>query len=118
MMLQALCELAQREHLVDDPAMELRPIDYVLQLDLQGRLMGLVSTVDEEGHAKKCVAPRIPKKSVNVKATPLADNAKYVLGVQSINGGGRVNHDRLDKCKQAFVDLLREVMQKVSDPAL
>lgn len=118
MMLQALCELAQREHLVDDPAMELRPIDYVLRLNPDGRLIGLIPTADEDGHPKKLLAPRVPKKSVNVKATPLADNAKYVLGVQSNEDGKEPNRARLERCTHAFLQLSEEVQAHTSDPGL
>ena len=118
MMLQALCELTQREHRADDLAMESRPIDYILWIDLQGHLLSLIETKDEKGHAKEFIAPRTPKKSSNVEATPLAATAMYVLGVQSRKDGKAVNHERLAKCTRAFAGLLGEIQKGASDPGL
>ena len=118
MMLQALCELAQREHLVDDPALESRAIDFVLQLAADGRLLAVVPTADEDSHPKKFLAPRAPKRTHNIVAAPLADNAKYVLGVQARDGIEEVDQSRLVQRTEAFSALFKDVQEDLLDPGL
>jgi CRISPR-associated protein Csd1 len=118
MMLQALCELARRQHLVEDPALEQRPLDFVLRLDAKGKLLALVPTQDDSGHPQRFAQPRAPKRARNILATPLADNAKYVLGVQAAKEGREVNEALLKDRVDAFATVFTQVCDGVRDLGL
>jgi CRISPR-associated protein Csd1 len=120
MMLQALCELAQREHQGQDPLFTKRANDFVCQLSKDGRLLALISTRDERGRSLQILAPRLPEERTGKKvlAVPLADNAKYVLGVESRPGGKRVDQERLDRCADAFATSAEGLRQTLDDDGL
>jgi hypothetical protein len=86
MMLAALDDLAQREHLVDDPDYEKKKVDFFLRIDAQGTFLGLIPTRTDGGRAYEIPVPRFPKRSSGVSAGFLFDNAKYVLGLGGDEG--------------------------------
>ncbi|MFO0593590.1 MAG: type I-C CRISPR-associated protein Cas8c/Csd1 [Polyangiaceae bacterium] len=110
MMLAALYELAQREHLVDDPDYEKKKVDFLLRIDGGGGFVALVPTRTEEGRAHEIQVPRFPKRS-GTGTTPgfLFDNAKYVLGL------GGEDAERNERCVEAFRGLVVDVAERTGD---
>ena len=115
MMLQALCELAVREGLVEDSSVESRRVDFILRIDATGRLLAVVPTHDEDGRAKDFVMPRLPRRTVKVSAALVADNATYVLGIDKGGAGGAT---RAARCADAFRDELEALSVESSDAGL
>ncbi len=108
MMLGALYELAQREHLVDDPDYEKKKVDFFLRIDAKGSFRGLIPTRTDGGRAHEIPVPRAPKRSSGISAGFLFDNAKYVLGL-----GGDI--ERNERCVEAFRALVTELVERTHD---
>lgn len=62
-MLQELCHLAAREKLIGDPAFEVRPIAWIIQLKANGDFIGFTGTHEPEASVpeKKGAKPKKPK---------------------------------------------------------
>ena len=84
MILQALCAYAEREHLVEDPVLEMRKVDYILTVRNDGLVVGATPTAGDDGRAKMMAGPRAPKRAVNIVAGLLFDNSTYVLEVAKV----------------------------------
>jgi len=110
MMLGALYELAQREHLVDDPDYEKKKVDFFLRIDAHGTFRGLIPTRTDGGRAHEIPVPRFPKRSSGVSAGFLFDNAKYVLGL-----GGGDDTERNERCVEAFRALVTDLVERTHD---
>jgi CRISPR-associated protein Csd1 len=109
MMLAALYELAQREHLVDDPDYEKKKVDFFLRIDEKGTFRGLIPTRTDGGRAHEIQVPRFPKRSSGISAGFLFDNAKYVLGL------GGEGAERNERCVEAFRALVTELVERTHD---
>ncbi|MFS8068872.1 MAG: type I-C CRISPR-associated protein Cas8c/Csd1, partial [Byssovorax sp.] len=109
MMLAALYELAQREHLVDDPDYEKKKVDFFLRVDARGTFRGLIPTRTDGGRAHEIPVPRFPKRSSGISAGFLFDNAKYVLG---LGGDGA---ERNERCVEAFRALVIDLAERTRD---
>lgn len=95
MILQALCQLAQQEGLVDDPDFEWKPVAWIIRLGPGGEYLGLVGTHSamptEPGKKPPRPQPkyfRIPRRQASRSGSNpppefLADNALYVLGLNT-----------------------------------
>ena len=66
---------------------EVRNVSYALQLDAQGKLVGIQSLMRQEQRGKKMVdvprtmsVPKGPTRTSGVQPLFLCDNAKYLLG--------------------------------------
>jgi len=100
-MLQELCHLAAREKLIGDPAFEVRPIAWIIQLKANGDFIGFTGTHEPETSppAKKEAKPKKPKMMAKKFTIPrqfnpdtggtrtsgdyayfLVDKSDYVLG--------------------------------------
>ncbi|HTE55801.1 MAG TPA: type I-C CRISPR-associated protein Cas8c/Csd1 [Kofleriaceae bacterium] len=110
-MLRALVELAERERLVASSGFEPRPVDFEIRLDRAGRFVRLVCLRDARGAPRTLLAPRAPRRSVNVCPGFLVDNARYVLGV----GDPPL---RAERCRSAFADRIERALTGEDDPAL
>ncbi|MCP3139987.1 type I-C CRISPR-associated protein Cas8c/Csd1 [Pyxidicoccus xibeiensis] len=80
MMLAALNAFARERGLADDPLYEVKPVDFLIRIDVEGGFIGLESTVGEGGKGKPMSIPRLPQRSANIAAGFFADYPKYVLG--------------------------------------
>lgn len=98
MMLRALYDLAQRQGLLENPDYEKRKVDLYLRIDDQGTFLGLEATGDAVGRGQVIEVPRMPSRTIVIKAGLLFDNAKYVLGVGKVEDKA----ERLAQCVQAF----------------
>ncbi|MEZ5326208.1 MAG: type I-C CRISPR-associated protein Cas8c/Csd1 [Verrucomicrobiales bacterium] len=97
-MLNSLCKLAEREHLVGDPAFEMKPVGWIISLDEKGKFCGFLPTHQsspaKEGTkrkskpvAKQFLVPRHFNPTTGGARTSgdfayfLVDKLDYVLGV-------------------------------------
>lgn len=82
MMLTALYEFAEREGLLIDLDYEPRRIDLVLEIDGDGRLLGLV----EPSQGLLLRVPRIERVRIRNLPGFIVDNVRYVLGIAGAKG--------------------------------
>ncbi len=94
-------------------------VTYALDIDMEGRLLGLISRKQEEERGKKKVwGPRIMEvpemiaRSSGVSANFLCDNSKYLLGIDKDGSGKRV----LD-CFQAAKEKHETILEHVESEA-
>lgn len=90
MILQALCELAEREGLTTDPDYQYKGVAWIVRVTCEGRLVGIEGTHQERavrGKAKTSRRPKsllVPRQSgrsgTRASAYFFVDNAKYVFG--------------------------------------
>jgi CRISPR-associated protein Csd1 len=111
MMLRALYDLAQRQNLLESPDYEKKKVDLYLRIDAEGLFLGLEPAGEKLGKGKPIEVPRLPSRTVGVKAGLLFDNAKYVLGV----GGDDGKEDRLERCAAAFREEVVAAAAKTQD---
>lgn len=94
MILQTLYDLAQKEHLMEDPDFEPKPVAWLVRLSGKGELLGIVGThVTEPATGKKPAkevaksfpVPRQPtgRSGTKAPASFFVDNAKYVFGLST-----------------------------------
>lgn len=93
MILQALYDYYRRKQSDPDPARRLprfgfedKEIPFVIELDAEGRLLGLKDTRRQEGKkkfAERFLVPQGVKKTSGVAANLLWDSAEYALGVDT-----------------------------------
>jgi CRISPR-associated protein Csd1 len=115
MLLKRLCDQADRLDLA--PPMYLKtPIRWLIDLDREGRLLGIVKTDGPGGkrdRGKEFLAPH-RERTIKVAAKLLADNGEYVLGVAR----DPKKQDRVDRCHRAFVEEVRRCAQDTGHPAV
>jgi CRISPR-associated protein Csd1 len=83
MILQALAALYDRllaDGAVQPQGFQEKEIPWVVEVSLGGRFVALRRTGGEDGRGRKFVVPAEVKKSVNIAANLLWDNAEYVFG--------------------------------------
>jgi len=123
--LQALHALAVREHLLEDPDYEYKPVSWRVVLSAKGELRGILSNCYEEQAAGKKKPRILPKKELipmqpnrsGTKAPPyfMVDNAKYVFGMP-VADKALSEEDGAEKSGW-FLDLVRKCHGATSDPA-
>ena len=125
MILHELKALALREELVIDPALESKPVRWVIVLDEDGSYLSLRDTEQEvpppEGkngklkrHAAMFTIPRRLGRTSNAVADFLVDKSEYVLGVEP--DGKRSSEDLLLR-RSLFADLLRTASEDTPSAA-
>ncbi len=94
-------------------------VTYALDIDMEGRLLGLISLKWEEERGKKKVwvpqimeVPEMIARSSGVSANFLCDNSKYLLGIDKDGSGKRV----LD-CFQAAKEKHETILEHVESEA-
>lgn len=122
MILQALDAYYRRKQADADPAkrlpsfgLENKEISFVLEIDAAGKLVNITDTRSVEGKKKigqRFLVPQGAKKTSDVAANLLWDNAEYVLGLPDLNkleakckeGKGKAGEylARLEKMQLAF----------------
>ena len=98
---------------VSRPGYSRAKVSFALTLSVTGELLGVVDLRVVKG--KKLVSremnvPEHLKKSVNVLASFLCDNSKYVLGFDQ-----KDKKERVKKAHEAFVQLHEEILDGVKD---
>ena len=114
MLLQRLCEYADRQDDLAPPLYSQAWVRYVIELDRNGRLLNpqpidLSETDNRRGQRRP--VPKI-QRTVAIKPLLLADNAEYTLGLA--REGSRP--ERVEKCHAAYVELLEECVAQTEDP--
>lgn len=112
MILQRLFELSERKELVGNPDYKKEKVDFVLNIDEDGKLVQAISLRDDKGKGAQMTVPKLPKRSSGIRAGFLYDNIKYVLGA------GTDNQERNDSTLEAFRERVRESAAETKDPAL
>jgi len=139
-MLQELCHLAAREKLIGDPAFEVRPIAWIIQLKANGDFLGFTSTQEAEHlpPAKKGAKPKKPKMMAKKFTIPrqfnpetggtrtsgpfayfLVDKSDYVLGCSLRTKANQPPTDeKLIDRHQRFIAKVRQCFESTKDKAL
>ena len=115
MILEALCALADREKLIDQPAFQSVPVRWIIDLDEHGQFRTLTDTaytVQEEGKRKPKVRYKrfsVPRRGVrsgmSTKPDFLVDNIQYVFGIQ--NADEKKLNIPMASYQKAFLSLLQ-----------
>lgn len=115
MLLQRLCEYSERLDLA--PPMYLKtPIRWLIDLDIDGNLLGFVVTQGKGGkldRGKEFLAPHVGRSS-GVRAKLLADNAEYVLGLPR----PKSKKTRVVACHKAFVETVKKCAEATQEPTV
>ncbi|WP_125141098.1 type I-C CRISPR-associated protein Cas8c/Csd1 [Clostridium transplantifaecale] len=94
-------------------------VTYALDIDAEGRLLGLIPLKQEEERGKKTVwvpqmmeVPEMAARSSGVSANFLCDNSKYLLGIDKDGSGKRVL-----ECFQAAREKHESILEQVQSEA-
>lgn len=137
-MLQELCRLARREQLIGDPAFEVKPIAWIIELKADGTMIGEFSGTHlplpaPEGkkipkkpkeQAKKFLIPRqfVPEsggtRTSGDYAYFLVDKSDYVLGCGLGAKAGIPPEGKLKARHQLFIEKVREAFVATKEPRL
>ena len=125
MILQALHALAKREHLMDDPDFEPKPVSWLVRVGRRGGLLGIedTHTVQPSATARgkpKSVAkvlsvPREGGRTSSDRAYFFCDKAEYVFGLQPDSDKKRQPREKLAKRRNLFVDRVRACAEETRD---
>lgn len=95
-------------------------VSYALDIDQEGRLLGILSLKQEEMRGKKTAwvpqmleVPEMVSRSSRVSANFLCDNSKYLLGVDSGGSGKRI-FDCFQAAKERHEQVLAGVQSKAA----
>lgn len=113
MLLQRLKEYNDRLNMHNPvPSMyQKKHVPWLVELDLEGNLLGFASTGEgKKDKGKVFIVPHPGARTSNVKPGLLADKAEYVLGIYK----DRVTADR----QQSFVDLVAKCMEATGEKAV
>lgn len=114
MILQALCDLAQREGLGGDFRSE--TVDLLANIDADGRLLALIPTAGDDGRSRKMVVPlRFQRSGQRPPPYFLVDNALYVLGLVDEDGEVQRSPEAITERTSAFRQFLDEVAGETND---
>lgn len=81
MLLQVLCDYADRRLPLPPPMYQQQPIRYIIELDRGGRFLGMVDTSSpEERRGMRRLAPHV-KRGYDIKPKLLADTGVYIFGL-------------------------------------
>lgn len=117
MILQKLYEYAQREELLQDTAFEQVPVHWVLRIRANGDLASVEPQLTgdvKRPRGRNFLVPKDPARSVNVAASFLTGNDRYVLG-ESRDPKKPNDPERNPRCRESFVGLLREAARDTGD---
>ncbi len=126
MLLEKLTEYAER--LSEDPESEMAPpmyqytrVPWIIDLDQNGNLRGVVRTSDDSTEQKKKKKPlakrfAVPhvQRSSGVRAKLLADQAQYVLGIAKEKGKA----ERAAECFDDFIRRVKECADQTDESAV
>lgn len=137
-MLQELCHLAQREKLIGDPAFEVKPIAWIIELTAEGKMIGGFSGTHQPlpvPEGKK--PPRKSKEEVKKFTVPrqfvletggtrtsgdyayfLVDKSDYVLGCGLSAKAGLVPEGKPQVRQRLFLEKVRAAFDATREPKL
>ena len=107
MLLEALRERAQQSDDVLPAGYQHQPIRYILRIDTEGTLLGLIDTAGTENRNRGTShpAPHV-KRASGIKSKLLADNAEYALGIARKDPKKPANPERVARQHDTFVGLV------------
>jgi CRISPR-associated protein Csd1 len=116
--LTSLRDVAVREGLVQNLDYEPKPVSWLIQLDANGKYLGLVSTLTEYGPKKRLVPKvmNIPRRSGRTSgrvADFLVDKSEYVLGIEPVKQKTRKPQE-LIKRRILFSEEIRKAAHEVN----
>ncbi len=121
MILNALLDYANREHLMEDPDFEERPVGCFVRLAPDGSLLGFESTYEpnEKGKLfpKRISVPRGSVRSVAPIAFFLVDKSDYSLGFVD-DKKKKADDEKVSVRWHLFIDRVREAAMATGDEAL
>lgn len=117
MLLKALAEYSKASEELAPPMYENVAIKWIVELDLRGKLKGIVQTSDGSGskndRGRRFPAPHIMKTSA-VRAKLLADNGEYSLGI----GRKSSKRAKVRRRHEDFIDEVRKCATEVNEPTV
>jgi CRISPR-associated protein Csd1 len=115
MLLQRLREYSARLSDLGPPLYKLTPVRYQIELDREGRFLGLVPLTGDPGRrgdrGKPLMAPTRVRSSA-IKPILFADNGEYTLG----RAREPAKQARVDACHAAYVELVRRCAAATNEP--
>lgn len=112
MLLQRLTEFGQRHGEGDVPVgYKPEPVGYWIELDRDGRLLGIVPAETEDGKRAKAVPVPALVRSVAIRPKLLADNGAYVLGIARETD----KPERVREMHRAFVNLVARAADETGE---
>lgn len=118
MILQSLVRLAEQEDLLAEQNYEPKPVAWIVDIDQEGNILGIVSTrYRPEGSKSETVLTElIPRRrtgrtSKAVVPDYLVDNAKYCFGFSTPS----VDTDHLRKIRESHQEDLEEIVKRNGD---
>jgi CRISPR-associated protein Csd1 len=122
MILESLCDLARREHLLADPDYEPKPVAGFFAIDDGGKFVGFVSTMSSEGGKKaRGKTMQIPRRAGRTSAAAadfLVDKSEYVLGIQPEGVATSRKPEELAVRRGLFRDSVQCAFDATGAPAL
>lgn len=137
-MLQELCHLAKREELIGDPAFEVKPVAWIIELTADGKMIGGFSGTHQPlpvPEGKK--PPKKPKEEIKKFTVPrqfvletggtrtsgdyayfLVDKSDYVLGCGLGAKAGVPPEGKLLNRQQLFLEKVRNALEATQEPRL
>lgn len=125
MILQALVDYYRRvegrgDGSIAPPGWEFKELPFVVVLNRKGEAIQLDATVEGEGKARRAksfLVPSAVKRSVNIEANLLWDNAEYALGVARADANP-AQAAKVAERHQAFLDRVTEIAAREQDEGL
>lgn len=122
MILESLCDLVRREHLLADPDYEPKPVAGFFAIADGGKFVGFVSTMNAEGGKKaRGKTMQIPRRAGRTSAATadfLVDKSEYVLGIQPDDVAKPRKPEELAARMGLFRDSVRRAFDATGVPAL
>jgi CRISPR-associated protein Csd1 len=124
MLLQKLCEFADRQLDLPPGMYQRQPIRYVVELDANGRFLGVVDTQDSSSATTRrgtpLLAPHV-KRTVGVKPKLLADSGVYAFGIPVPTTDADEEKKRAARAPQqreAFASLVAACAEATGEPTV
>jgi len=116
MLLQRLCEYADRRDDLAPPLYSEAWVRYIIELDRRGRLLNLqpIDLADPRSRrGQRRPVPRVQRNSA-IKPLLLADNAEYTFGLARETS----DPEWAAKRHRAYLELLKQCAQQTGEPAV
>ncbi|CAM2005591.1 type I-C CRISPR-associated protein Cas8c/Csd1 [Acanthopleuribacter pedis] len=110
MIVQSLLDLAEREKLIEEPGLQLKPLDWEIHINAAGDIQRLVQRVAEDAKQRpKAMIPTRLVRSSGVRPQLLVDKADYAVGVSDsvkATASVRDKSKKVERLRQSFVQMI------------
>ncbi len=119
MILQRLKEYADRTGIVPPPMYERTPIPWLVNLDEDGRFLGIIRTTGggKRDRGTTYVAPAVSRSGKKIAPNLLSDRADYALGYRGVGDDER-SDAKTQEAHRRFCALVRECAEATGDPSV